>query len=134
MIIKQRTMFFQNSYISRHMRHYINMIWIWDHSYTTSKYLWNFSDPPTYCNLVQLIQTTPIRISNFCNEFFVYLFFEYFSQGKSLQLRSKYTKKCQYMEQMKKQLPCKNTKKVNKQKICCKNWGFVLVVRMSWTR
>ena len=28
-------------------------------------------------------------------------------------------------------LPCKNTQKVNKQKIRCKNSGFVLVVRMS---
>ena len=32
----------------------------------------------------------------------------------------------------KKQLPRKNTQKVNKQKIRCKNWGFVLVVWMSW--
>ena len=31
-------------------------------------------------------------------------------------------------------LPCKNTQKVNKQKIRCKNLGFVLVIRMSWTR
>ena len=31
----------------------------------------------------------------------------------------------------KKQLPCKNTQKVNKQKMRCKNWGFILVVRMS---
>ena len=29
---------------------------------------------------------------------------------------------------------CINTQKVNKQKIRCKNLGFVLVVRMSWTR
>ena len=29
------------------------------------------------------------------------------------------------------QLPGKNTQKVNKQKIRCKNWGFILVVRMS---
>ena len=39
-------MIFQNSYISRHMRHYINMIWIWDHPYITSAYLWNFLTHP----------------------------------------------------------------------------------------
>ena len=31
-------------------------------------------------------------------------------------------------------LPCKNTQKVNKQKIRRKNSEFMLVVRMSWTR
>ena len=31
----------------------------------------------------------------------------------------------------KKQLPWKNTQKVNRQNIRCKNWGFVLVVPMS---
>ena len=31
-------------------------------------------------------------------------------------------------------LPCKNTQRVKKQKNCCKNLGFALVVRMSWTR
>ena len=30
--------------------------------------------------------------------------------------------------------PGKSSRKVNKQKIRCKNLGFVLVVSMSWTR
>ena len=36
-----------------------------------------------------------------------------------------------YIKKIKKSLPGKNTQKVNKQKIGCKNSGFVLVVRMS---
>ena len=53
-------------------------------------------------------------------------------QGKSLQLRSKYTKKMPiYIKDKKKPLPCKSTQKVNKQKNSCKNLGFILVNRMS---
>ena len=54
-----------------------------------------------------------------------------------MQLGSKYTKIANitnYIKKIKKSLPGKNTQKVNKQKISCQNWGFVLVVYMSWTR
>ena len=36
-----------------------------------------------------------LRIPNFCNEFFVYLYFEYLP-GKSFRLLSQYNQKCQY--------------------------------------
>ena len=36
-----------------------------------------------------------------------------------------------YIKKIKKSLPGKNTQKVNKQKISCRNWGFIFVVRMS---
>ena len=60
-----------------------------------------------------------------------------FLPGKSLQLRSKYTKNdniTNYIKKIKKPLPVKNTQKVNKQKIGSRNLGFVLVVRMRWMR
>jgi hypothetical protein len=60
-----------------------------------------------------------------------------FLPGKSLPFRSKYTKNANitnHNKKIKKSLPGKNTQKVNKQKISCQNWGFVLVVRMSWMR
>ena len=41
---------------------------------------------------------------------------------------------CMYFNLNSKLLPGKKTQKVNKQKIRCKNSGFVLVVPMSWTR
>ena len=61
-------------------------------------------------------------------------FFEYFYKVKIFNWDQNTPTNANMYKRWKPQLPCKNTQKQNKQKIRWENWGFVLVVRMSWTR
>ena len=69
-----------------------------------------------------------LRNTNFC------LFtFWVFLPGKSFEYQQLYSDFLVYFNLNSKLLPGKYIQNLNKQKICCKNSEFILVVRMSWT-